>query len=334
MRSTSSIVPGFVSHVELLWEHPTTARFMRRLSSFARVITFDKRGQGLSDRPAAPPTLENSMDDLHAVLDAAGSERAAVFGVSEGGPMSMLFAATYPERVSSLILCGTYAKMIAGPDHPSGVPDRALDRWGEVLRRDWGGPVGLGVWAPTMKGDAEFAEWWARLLRQGTSPAGAIALIDLYREIDVRGVLPSISTPTLVTHRSGDRLVLVDQARYLAEHIPGARYVELPGEDHLPWVGDQDAIIDEIEEFLTGSHRGREPERALATVLFTDIVGSTEKAAELGDKRWRDLLERHDAIVRRQLQIHRGREVKTMGDGFLATFDGPARAIRCAAVGP
>ncbi len=295
------------------------------------MITFDKRGQGLSDRPAAPPTLENSMDDLHAVLDAAGSERAAVFGVSEGGPMSMLFAATYPERVSSLILYGTYAKMVEGPDFPSGVPDRALDRWGEVLRRDWGGPVGLGIWAPTMKGDAEFAEWWARLLRQGTSPAGAIALIDLYREIDVRGVLPSISAPTLVTHRSGDRLVLVDQARYLAEHIPGATYVELPGEDHLPWVGDQDAIIDEIEEFLTGSHRGQEPERALATVLFTDIVGSTEKAAELGDKRWRDLLERHDAIVRRQLQIHRGREVKTMGDGFLATFDGPARAIRCAA---
>jgi class 3 adenylate cyclase len=325
------VVPGFVSHVEVLWEHPTTARFMRRLASFARVITFDKRGQGLSDRPADPPTLENSMDDLHAVLDAAESERAAVFGVSEGGPMSMLFAATYPERVSSLILCGTYAKMVEGPDFPSGVPDRALDRWGEVLRRDWGGPVGLGVWAPTMKGDAEFAEWWARLLRQGTSPAGAIALIDLYREIDVRGVLPSVSAPTLVTHRSGDRLVLVDQARYLAEHIPGATYVELPGEDHLPWVGDQDAIIDEIEEFLTGSHRGREPERALATVLFTDIVGSTEKAAELGDKRWRDLLERHDAIVRRQLKIHRGREVKTMGDGFLATFDGPARAIRCAA---
>ncbi len=325
------VVPGFVSHVELLWEHPTTARFMRRLSSFARVITFDKRGQGLSDRPAVPPTLENSMDDLHAVLDAAGSEGAAVFGVSEGGPMSMLFAATYPERVSSLILYGTYAKMVEGPDFQSGVPDSAFDRWAELLRRDWGGPVGLGIWAPTVKGDAEFAEWWARLLRQGTSPAGAIALIDLYREIDVRGVLSSISAPTLITHRSGDRLVLVDQARYLAEHIPGATYIELPGEDHLPWVGDQDTIIDEIEEFLTGSHRGQEPERALATVLFTDIVGSTEKAAELGDKRWRDLLERHDAIVRRQLQIHRGREVKTMGDGFLATFDGPARAIRCAA---
>jgi class 3 adenylate cyclase len=325
------IVPGFVSHVELLWEHPTTARFMRRLSSFARVITFDKRGQGLSDRPADPPTLENSMDDLHAVLDAAASERAVVFGVSEGGPMSMLFAATYPERVSSLILYGTYAKLVKSPDFPSGVPESALDRWGELIRRDWGEPVGVSIWAPTMKDDAGFAEWWGRLLRQGTSPAGAIALVDLYRELDVRGVLSSISAPTLVLHRSEDRIVLVGQARYVAEHIPGARYVELPGADHLAWVGDQDAIIDEIEEFLTGSHRGQEPERALATVLFTDIVGSTEKAAELGDRRWRDLLEHHDAIVRRQLQIHRGREVKTMGDGFLATFDGPARAIRCAA---
>ncbi|HEY7255585.1 MAG TPA: adenylate/guanylate cyclase domain-containing protein [Solirubrobacterales bacterium] len=325
------IVPGFVSHVELLWDQPIAARFMRRLSSFARVITYDKRGQGLSDRPTDPPTLEDSMDDLHAVLDAAESEKAVVLGVSEGGPMSMLFAATFPERVSSLILYGTYARMVESPDYPSGVPDRALDRWGELMRQDWGGPVGVHLWAPSMDDDAEFAEWWGRLLRQGTSPAGAIALVELYRELDVRPVLSSISAPTLILHRSDDKIVRVDQARYLAEHIPGARYVELPGIDHLVWVGDQDAILVEVEQFLLGSHRGSEPERALATVLFTDIVGSTEKAAELGDRRWRDLLERHDAIVRRQLQIHRGREIKTMGDGFLATFDGPARAIRCAA---
>jgi class 3 adenylate cyclase len=325
------MVPGFVSHVELLWEQPIAARFMRRLSKFARVITYDKRGQGLSDRPADPPTLEDSMDDLRAVLDATESEKAVVLGVSEGGPMSMLFAATHPERVSSLILYGTYARMVESPDYPSGVPDSALDRWGELIRQDWGGPVGVHLWAPTLDDDAEFAAWWGRLLRQGTSPAGAIALLDLYREIDVRPVFSSISAPTLILHRSNDKIVRIDQARYLAEHIRGARYVELPGVDHLIWVGDQDAILAEIEEFLLGTHRGSEPERALATVLFTDIVGSTERAAELGDRRWRDLLERHDAIVRRQLQIHRGREVKTMGDGFLATFDGPARAIRCAA---
>jgi class 3 adenylate cyclase len=325
------IVPGFVSHVELLWEHPVMARFLRRLTSFARVIAYDKRGQGLSDRPADPPTLENSMDDLCAVLDATESEMPVVLGISEGGPMSMLFAATFPERVSSLILYGTYAKMVKSPDYPSGVPDDVLDRWGDLMRRDWGGPVGVEIWAPSMAGDAAFTEWWGRLLRQGASPAGAIALIDLYRELDVRGVLSSISAPTLILHRSDDRIVRVGQGRYLAENIPGARYVEQPGTDHLAWVGDQDALLDEVEQFLLGSHRGPEHERALATVLFTDIVGSTEKAAELGDKRWRDLLERHDAIVRRQLHIHRGREVKTMGDGFLATFDGPARAIRCAA---
>ncbi|HEX3243589.1 MAG TPA: adenylate/guanylate cyclase domain-containing protein [Solirubrobacterales bacterium] len=325
------VVPGFVSHVELIEEHPLPARFMRRLASFARVITYDKRGQGLSDRPADPATLEDSMDDLRAVLDAAESEKTVVVGVSEGGPMSMLFAATFPERVSSLVLYGTYAKMVEGPDYPHGVPDAALDRWGELMRDNWGGPVGVHLWAPSMDGDAEFTEWWGRLLRQGTSPAGAIALVDLYRQLDVRRVLSSISAPTLVLHRSDDGIVRVGQARYLAEHIRGARYVELPGSDHLVWVGDQDAILSEVEEFLLGSHLGPEPERALATVLFTDIVGSTETAAELGDRRWRELLERHDAIVRRQLQVHRGREVKTMGDGFLATFDGPARAIRCAA---
>jgi class 3 adenylate cyclase len=324
------VVPGFVSHVELIGEHPLPARFMRRLAGFARVIIYDKRGQGLSDRPADPPTLEDSMDDLRAVLDAAESEKAVVVGVSEGGPMSMLFAATFPERVSSLILYGTYAKMVEGPDYPSGVPNSALDRWGDLMRQDWGGPVGVHLWAPSMDDDPEFAEWWGRLLRQGTSPAGAIALVDLYRELDVRGVLSSISAPTLILHRSEDKIVRVEQARYLAENIREARYVELPGVDHLIWVGDQDAILAESEQFLLGSHRGPEPERALATVLFTDIVGSTEKAAELGDRRWRDLIERHDAIVRRQIQVHRGHEIKTMGDGFLATFDGPARAIRCA----
>jgi len=323
-------VPGFVSHVELLWENPTVARFLNRLASFARLIVFDKRGQGLSDRPAAPPTLEESMDDLKVVLETAGCKRPAVFGISEGGPMSMLFAATYPERVSSLVLYGTYARMVTSADFSLGIPEDALDRWGEMIRREWGGPVGLRYWAPSALGDSETERWWARLLRQGTSPAGAIALMDLYRDMDVRGILTSIDVPALVLHHEGDRIVSARQGRFLAERIPEARLVELPGTDHLAWTEDQDALLDEVEEFLTGSRRAHEPERALATVLFTDIVASTEAAARLGDRRWRDLLERHDAIVRRQLAVHRGREVKTMGDGFLATFDGPARAIRCA----
>lgn len=324
------LVPGFVSQVELLTDDPGVARFFRRLTAFSRMLVFDKRGQGLSDRLGRPPTLEESMDDLKAVIDAAGFERPAVFGVSEGGPMSTLYAATYPNDVSSLILFGTFARMLKAPDFPHGIAEETLDRWGAVVRRDWGNPVALNVWAPSRVGDREFERWWARLLRQGTSPAGAIALMDLYREMDVRAILPAIDVPTLVLHRAEDRMVPVAQGRYLAESIPGARYVELPGEDHIPFASELDPVLEEVEEFLVGSRGAAESERALATILFTDIVGSTEKAAELGDRGWRQLLERHDAAVRRQLALHRGREVKTMGDGFLATFDGPARAIRCA----
>jgi class 3 adenylate cyclase len=270
------------------------------------------------------------MDDVKAVMDAAGFERPAIFGISEGGPMSALFAATYPDRVSSLTLYGTFARMVRSEDFPIGVPDTALDRFAEMIRDEWGGPVGLGWWAPSEAGDAEFEAAWSRLLRQGTSPAGAIDLINLYGELDVRSVLPAVDVPTLVLHRRGDEVVRVAQSRYLAEAIPGARLVELEGDDHLPFAGDQDALLDEVEEFLVGSRSGGGAERALATVLFTDIVGSTETAARLGDRRWRDLLESHDAAVRHELAAHRGREVKTMGDGFLAVFDGPARAIRCA----
>ncbi len=316
-------VPGFVSHVELVWEEPAIARFLRRLASFSRLIIFDKRGQGLSDRLGRPPTLEESMDDLGAVMDAAGSERAAIFGISEGGPMSMLFAATYPARVSALVLYGTYARMIKTSDFPQGVSEQRFDRWTEQVREEWGGAVGVDLWAPSDEGNPEFERWWARLLRQGTSPSGAIELMNLYREIDVRAALAAIVVPVLVVHRRDDRLVPVRQAKYLAERIPGARYVELSGADHLPTVGDQDALLDEVEEFLVGSRGAHGIERALATILFTDIVGSTETAARLGDQRWRDLIERHDSTVRRELAVHRGHEVKTMGDGFLATFDGP-----------
>ncbi|HEY5942021.1 MAG TPA: adenylate/guanylate cyclase domain-containing protein [Solirubrobacterales bacterium] len=324
------LVSGFVSHVELLAEDPATARFFRRLTGFSRLLVYDKRGQGLSDRPGRPPTLEESMDDLRAVVKAAGFERPAILGISEGGPMSTLYAATYPDEISALILFGTFARMVETDDFPHGISDEQLDKWASLVRRDWGGPVALDVWAPSRVGDGEFERWWARLLRQGTSPAGAIALMDLYREMDVRSILPAVDVPTLVLHRLGDRMISVDQGRYLAASIPGARLVELPGNDHLPFAGDLDAILGEVEEFLVGGRVATESERALATILFTDIVGSTEKAAELGDLGWRQLLERHDAAVRRQLSLHRGREVKTMGDGFLATFDGPARAIRCA----
>jgi class 3 adenylate cyclase len=323
-------VPGFVSHVELVWEEPAIARFLRRLASFSRLIVFDKRGQGLSDRLGRPPTLEESMDDLGAVMDAAGSERAAIFAISEGGPMSALFAATYPDRVSSLVLYGTFARMLKAPDFPQGVSEERFDRWAELVREEWGGAVAVDLWAPSDLGNPEFGRWWGRLLRQGTSPSGAIELMDLYRQIDIRAMLPAIAVPTLVLHRRDDRLVPARQSEYLADRIPGARYVELAGIDHLPTVGDQEALLDEVEEFLVGSRGARGAERALATILFTDIVGSTETAARLGDRRWRDLLERHDATVRRELAVHRGHEVKTMGDGFLATFDGPARAIRCA----
>jgi class 3 adenylate cyclase len=324
------LVPGFVSQVELLWEEPTVARFLRRLTSFSRLLVFDKRGQGLSDRPGRPPTLEESMDDLGAVVRAAGFEQPTLLGVSEGGPMSMLYAATHPGEVSALVLFGTFARMVETDGFAHGISDEQLDKWGSIVRRDWGGAVGLDIWAPSRIGDGEFERWWARLLRQGTSPAGAIALMDLYREMDVRAILPTVDVPTLVLHRDRDRMISVAQGRYLADRIPGARYVELPGDDHLPFAGELDRLLDEIEEFLVGSRGASESERALATILFTDIVGSTAKAAELGDRDWRALLERHDAAVRRQLTLHRGREVKTMGDGFLATFDGPARAIRCA----
>ena len=323
-------VPGFVSHVEVAGEEPAIARFIRRLSSFSRLVFFDKRGQGMSDRLGRPPTLEESMDDVRAVFDAAGFERAAIFGISEGGPMSTLFAATYPDRVSSLVLYGTYARMVRAPDFPEGISPKRLDAWSETMREEWGGPVGIDIWAPSAVGDPELESGWARLLRQGTSPSGAIELVNLYREIDVRSVLQAINVPTLVLHRRGDLVVPVRQARYLADAIPNARYVELAGEDHLVFAGDQDGLLDEVEEFLVGSRGGAEAERALATVLFTDIVGSTDMAARLGDRRWRDLLEHHDSTVRRELAVHRGREVKTMGDGFLAVFEGPARAIRCA----
>ncbi len=324
------LVPGFVSHLEFEWEGALTARFFQRLAAFSRLIRFDKRGTGLSDRPPGMATLEQRMDDVRAVMDAVGSQKAALFGISEGGPMSLLFAATYPERTSALVLYGSYARRAWAPDHPFGITEAEMGRALEALERDWGGSAGIEIRAPSMVHDEQFGRWRSNYLRLAASPGAAVAILRMNMEIDVRHILPTIRVPTLVIHRTGDRLTRVEQARYMAERIPGAKYVELPGIDHTPWVGDADAILDEVEEFLTGVRHGAEPDRVLATVLFTDIVGSTEQAARLGDRRWRELLESHHALVRKELARFRGREIDTAGDGFLATFDGPARAIRCA----
>jgi pimeloyl-ACP methyl ester carboxylesterase len=323
-------VPGFVSNVKYDWEHPRPARFFRRLASFSRLIRFDKRGTGLSDRVAIP-TLEERMDDVRAVLDATGSTRAALIGVSEGGPMSLLYAATYPKRTSALVLYGSYARRAWAPDHPCGVSRERMDGIIETFEKDWGGAsVALEIWSPSILGDASYKQWRATYMRLAASPGAAIAVMRMNVEIDVRHVLPTISVPTLILHRNGDRLTSVDQGRYMARHIKGAKLVELVGADHTPYVGDSDALLEEIEEFLTGIRHGAEPDRILATVLFTDIVDSTKRAAEMGDRNWGELLQQHDVIVRRELARFRGREVNTAGDGFLIAFDGPGRAIRCA----
>ena len=323
-------VPGFVSNVEYDWEHPRPARFFRRLASFSRLIRFDKRGTGLSDRVAIP-TLEERMDDVRAVLDAIGSSRAALVGVSEGGPMSLLFAATYPERTSALVLYGSYARRAWAPDHPWGITRERMSGILETFEKDWGGAsLALDIWSPSVVDDESYKQWRATYMRLAASPGAAIAVMRMNLEIDVRHVLPIINVPTLILHRIGDRLTPVDQARYMFKCILGAKLVELAGVDHTPYVGDVDAVLEEIEEFLTGIRRGVEPDRILATVLFTDIVGSTMRAAEMGDRKWAELLQQHHVIVRRELARFRGREVNTAGDGFLIAFDGPGRAIRCA----
>jgi class 3 adenylate cyclase len=318
-------VPGFISNLDHYWEEPTLVHFLSRLSSFSRLILFDKRGTGLSDRLGNLPTLEERMDDVRAVMDAVGSERAALFGISEGGAMSTLFAATYPERTQALVLYGAYGHF------PSWVlpPDR-LAAFLEMIERDWGTGASLKAFAPSKQSDERFKRWWARFERLGASPSAVIALMQMNNEIDIRHILPAIRVPTLVLHRTDDPRVSVEAGRYLGAAIPGAKYVELPGSDHVAWVGNVDRLADEIEEFLTGARATLEPDRVLATVLFTDIVDSTRKAVELGDRRWRELLEQHNHVIRDELSRYRGREIKTLGDGFLATFDGPARAVRCA----
>jgi class 3 adenylate cyclase len=320
-------IAGFISHVDLVWEDPLLRRFFERLSSFARVINFDKRGQGASDPVSGAPILEERMDDVRAVMDAARSERAALFTVSEGGPLGMLFSATYPDRVSALVLYGTLVKGTYSDDYPYAPTP---EMWEVYLDMEWGQGLSANLIAPSYALDEEFVQRWARFERMSSSPGMVRQILHMCSEVDARDVLPTVAVPTLILHRSGDENIPVEVGRYMAERIPNAKYVELAGDDHLWFVGDIDSVIEETEEFLTGARSAVEPDRVLATVMFTDIIDSTRTGAELGDRRWRDLVERHDTLIRRELERHRGREVKTMGDGFLATFDGPARGIRCA----
>ena len=321
------LIPGTLSHVELLWEVPSNEHLLKRLTAFARVIVFDKRGQGLSDR-VAEQTLEERTGDVRAVMDAAGSERATIYGWSEGGPMCLMFAATYPERTSALVLYGTFASM---RNEPWGVTREGLDEFLGQLDKHWGEGALLLLNAPSRRNDQAFLQWFARIERAAASPGSVLTLIRANYEIDVRHLLPAIRVPTLILHRAGDELVPVRTGRYLAEHIPGAKYAEIPGADHLVLDQEtQDVIADQIEEFITGERRRLEPDRVVATVMFTDIVGSTQRAAEVGDGRWRELRGNWHTVMRKELTAFRGREVDTAGDGLLATFDGPARAIRCA----
>jgi len=326
-------VPPIVTNIELVWEDPSWNRFLARLGSFARVVHFDKRGTGMSERTIGNPTLEERVDDLRAVMDAEGIEHAYIGGLSEGGLMSAYFAAAFPERTDGLMLLETFARLTRTDDYAIGptdaIFDEAMDRWAA----SWGKPdtITISVFTPSKAGDPEFLRWMNRFERLTVSPGGLRAMMALNQELDIRALLPTITVPTIVIHRTGDLAVPVEHGRYLAAHIPNAKLVELPSMDHLPWFGDSDEYLDEIEEFVTGHrHVDVATDRILATVLFTDIVGSTEKATALGDRRWRTVLDDLDDLMTRRLERYRGRLVKSTGDGHLALFDGPARAVKCA----
>ena len=319
------MAPGFVSHFENYWDEPRLARWLSKLSSFCRVVLFDKRGTGLSDRVAHLPHMDERMDDVRAVMDAVGVERASLFGLSEGGSLAALFAASHPERTRSLILYGSFARFFHW--HST---DESFDTLINYIDQYWGTGQSLPHFAPSKGNDAALREWWGKFERLGANPSAAISLMRMNREIDISGILHSIRVPTLVIHLTEDTLVSVEGGRELAAGIPDARLVEIPGTDHLPFLDAGDRILAEMEEFLTGSRSAPVVDRVLATVVFTDIVDSTKRADAKGDLGWRDILEAHDKTVRRELSRFRGREVKSLGDGFLATFDGPARAIHCA----
>jgi pimeloyl-ACP methyl ester carboxylesterase/DNA-binding CsgD family transcriptional regulator len=322
-------VMGWISHLEHLWEGPG-ARFLTRLASFSRLITFDKRGTGLSDRTGELPTIEQRMDDVRAVMDAAGADRAALMGISEGAAMCAVFAATYPERTAGLVMYGAYAKREWHPDYPWAPTADQRQKFYEAIEQGWGGVVDLDTLAPSTAGDEPFRQWWARYLRQSASPGSAIALARMNTAIDIRHVLPAIRTPTLILHRTGDLDIDVGGARYLAGHIPGARYVELPGDDHLVFAGDQEAVLAEVEQFLTGVRPIQDPDRFLATILYTEIVEAVVVAARIGAVPWQHTLNTFELLATEELVRYRGQRVRRTASGFVAVFDGPARALHCA----
>jgi class 3 adenylate cyclase len=325
-------IGNWASNIEVMWEHPSMARYLERLGRFARVICFDKRGAGLSDPVplGALPTLEHWMDDARIVLDTAGSEQTALIGDAEGGLMAMMFAATYPQRTRALVLVNAFAKMLRAGDYSIGMPEEAAERFLEIWERAWGTGIVLELSAPSVATDPQMQYWVGRYMRLSAPPAACTRMYRWVLQVDVRSVLPSIQGPTLILHRADNRHYRAPMGRYLAEHIPDAKYLELPGADWYPPFVSAEPVLDEIEEFLTGTRPVPAQDRVLATVLFTDIVNSTDLAARLGDQRWLDLRAAHDGLVRTQLDRYRGRVVATTGDGFLATFDGPARAVRCA----
>ena len=331
------LVPGFVSNVELAWKIPDRAAYLNRLASFSRLIIFDKRGTGMSDRVAGAPSLETRMDDVRAVMDAAGSSRAAILGVSEGGPMSLLFAATYPERVSALILYASFPRVLWAPDYPIGEREEDYDREARQDKERWGSFDHIAeIVAQLSPGmDEEGRRASVEFYRQSASPGAISALNEMNKHLDVRHVLPAIHVPSLVVNLTEDDPFNVAACRYMAERIPGAQLVEIPGRGHTPTLENFEPIVSAMERFLQRARQSRvwddvDHDRVLATLLFTDIVGSTSRAAELGDRRWGELLARHHELVRAELVHYRGQELDTAGDGFFARFDGPARAIRCA----
>ena len=324
------LVPGWVSNIDVFWEEPNFAGFLRSLASFSRLILFDKRGTGLSDRVTDTPTLEERMEDVQAVMNAVGSNSAALIGYSEGAPMCALFAATYPEKTRALIMIGGYARRMRSADFPIGAEKAEMEAFISGIEENWGTPFAIEDRAPSMAMDEQFRAWWARYLRMSASPAAAVALTRANMEIDARAILPSIRVPTLLLHATRDRAIPVEHSRYMVLKIPGAKLIEIEANDHLPYLDGSGPILDAIEIFLTGAKHLVVTDRVLCTIMFTDIVGSTRMIAQRGDRPWRDLLGEHDNAVRAELSRFKGHEVNTTGDGFVATFDGPARAVQCA----